>query len=63
MSSLFSYFRGNKYIITRDIHYVDIVSRNTWDFCQLLDNKFIKSKNGFDKWLILAKKYEWIKQD
>jgi hypothetical protein len=54
---------GTGQIQIRDIHYVDIVSRNTWDFCQLLDNKFIKSKNGFDKWLILAKKYEWIKQD
>jgi hypothetical protein len=54
---------GTGQIQIRDIHYVDIVNRNTWDFCQLLDNKFIKSKNGFDEWLTLAKKYEWIKQD
>jgi hypothetical protein len=54
---------GTGQIQIRDIHYVDIVNRNTWDFCQLLDSKFIKSKNGFTEWLILAKKYEWIKQD
>jgi hypothetical protein len=33
----------------------------TWEFCKLLDRKFIASKKGFDEWLRLAKTHEWIK--
>jgi len=54
---------GTGQIQVRDIHYVSTVERTTWEFCQLLDRKFINSKKGFDEWLKLAKKYEWIKND
>jgi hypothetical protein len=52
---------GTGQIQIKDINYVDIVKKSTWDFCQLLDNKFINSKKGFDEWLVLAKKFNWIK--
>ena len=52
---------GTGQIQIRDIHYVENVNRNVWEFCQLLDSKFIQSKKGFKEWLILAKKHEWIK--
>jgi hypothetical protein len=29
----------------------------------MLDRKFIGSKKGFEEWLTLARKYEWIKID
>ena len=52
---------GTGQIQIRDIHYVDIVTRTTWEFCQLLDEKFTKSK-GKDAWLTMARKYGWIKE-
>jgi hypothetical protein len=52
---------GSGQLQVRDIHYVTLVKRNTWEFCQLLDRKFISSKKGFDEWLELAKANEWIK--
>jgi hypothetical protein len=52
---------GTGQIQVRDIHYVEMEYRNVWGFCQMLDKKFIYSKNGFNEWLKLAKKYEWIK--
>ena len=52
---------GTGQIQVRDIHYVDIEYRDVWEFCQMLDKKFISSKKGFNEWLKLAKKYEWIK--
>jgi hypothetical protein len=47
----------------RDIHYVRLEKRTTWEFCQLLDRKFMNSRKGFDEWLTLAKQNEWIKTD
>ena len=38
---------GTGQIQIRDIHYVEKVNRNVWEFCQLLDGKFIQSKKGF----------------
>ncbi len=52
---------GTGQIQVRDIHYVTLVSRTTWEFCQLLDTKFINSKKGYKEWLRLAKKNEWVK--
>ena len=46
-----------------DIHYVKLEKRTTWEFCQLLDRKFINSRKGFDEWLTLAKQNKWIKTD
>jgi hypothetical protein len=54
---------GSGQLQVRDIHYVTLTKRTTWEFCQLLDRKFISSKKGFDEWLKLAKAHEWIKVD
>jgi hypothetical protein len=51
---------GTGQLQIRDIHYVDLTYRNTWEFCQVLDEKF-KRSNGEEKWLEMAKKYKWIK--
>lgn len=53
---------GTGQLQIRDIHYVKLVERNTWEFCQLLDAKYLSSsKRDFSSWLSLAKTYEWIK--
>lgn len=52
---------GTGQLQIRDIHYVDIVQRTTWEFLQMLDKKFIRSR-GDDEWLRFARKYEWIKE-
>lgn len=53
---------GTGQLQIRDIHYVDIVNRTAWEFCQMLDAKFIRSR-GEDAWLKMATKYQWIKTD
>ncbi|MCJ7507399.1 MAG: restriction endonuclease [candidate division Zixibacteria bacterium] len=52
---------GTGQLQIRDIHYVDIVQRTTWEFVQMLDKKFINSQ-GRGAWLRLAKQHEWIKE-
>lgn len=54
---------GSGQLQIRDIHYITLTKRTTWEFCQLLDQKFISSKKGFDEWLRLAKSCKWIKID
>ena len=54
---------GSGQLQVRDIHYVTLTNRTTWEFCKLLDRKFINSKKGFAEWLKLAKKHGWIKID
>ena len=55
---------GTGQIQIRDIHYVDLEVRTTWEFCQLLDRKYLQSaRRGYDQWLILAEKYGWVKTD
>lgn len=54
---------GTGQLQVRDIHYVTLTKRTTWEFCQLLDHKFIASKNGFAEWFKMAKKNKWIKTD
>lgn len=45
-----------------DIHYVSLVNRTAWDFCKLLDKKYLSSsKRTFDDWLKLAKNHGWVK--
>lgn len=51
---------GTGQLQIRDINYVDITKRTTWEFIQLLDKKFIRSQ-GEKAWLVLAKKFDWIK--
>ena len=53
---------GTGQIQIRDIHYVSLTPRTTWEFCQLLDQKFIASKKGYSEWLECAKSNEWIKR-
>ena len=54
---------GSGQLQVRDIQYVTLTERTTWEFCQLLDQKFINSRKGFEQWLELATKHEWIKID
>lgn len=54
---------GSGQLQVRDIHYITLTKRTTWEFCQLLDQKFISSKKGFAEWLQLAKIHKWIKVD
>lgn len=55
---------GTGQIQIRDIHYVDIEPRTTWEFCQLLDRKYLRSsRRSFEDWLALAKRHGWIKSD
>lgn len=55
---------GTGQIQIRDIHYVDIEIRTVWEFCQLLDKKYLASGHRtFENWHSLAKKNNWIKED
>lgn len=52
---------GTGQIQVRDIHYVTIEKRTVWEFLELLDKKYIKSK-GEEAWLKMAKNNAWIKE-
>ena len=52
---------GSGQLQVPDIHYVKLTKRTTWEFCQLLDKKFIASKKGYGEWLDMAKANESIK--
>lgn len=52
---------GTGQLQVRDIHYVTHQKRTTWEFCELLDRKFLASKKGFGQWLEYAKQNGWIK--
>jgi len=54
---------GTGQIQVRDIHYVTLQHRTTWEFCQLLDKKFIASKKGFGQWYEYALQNGWIKSN
>jgi hypothetical protein len=55
---------GSGQIQIRDIHYVSTEKRTTWEFCQLLDKKYLNSsRRSFNDWLRLAKINGWIKID
>lgn len=55
---------GTGQIQIRDIHYVEIHKRTTWEFCKLLDKKYLNSaRRSFEQWLKLAKRQGWIKDD
>jgi len=53
---------GTGQLQIRDIRYVDVEKRTTWEFLQMLDAKFKRSR-GEEVWLALARKYEWIKEE
>ena len=52
---------GTGQIQIRDIQYVTVEPRTTWEFLQILDAKCIRSK-GEEAWLRLARKHGWIKE-
>lgn len=55
---------GTGQIQVRDIHYVTTVTQTTWEFCQLLDKKYLRSqRRTYESWLELAIKYGWIKDE
>lgn len=53
---------GTGQIQIKDIHYVSYQYRTTWEFCQLLDAKYLKSsRRSIEDWYREAKKNKWIK--
>lgn len=55
---------GTGQIQVRDIHYVELDERTTWEFCQLLDGKYLRSaRRSFEQWLELAIQNAWVKTD
>jgi hypothetical protein len=53
---------GTGQIQIRDIRYVTTVNRTAWEFCQMLDRKYLaSSKRTYENWLELATKFSWIK--
>lgn len=53
---------GTGQIQIKDIHYVTYQYRTTWEFCQLLDQKYLHStRRTFDDFYREAKKNKWIK--
>ena len=55
---------GTGQLQIRDIHYVTTVRRSVWEFCKLLDKKYLNSsRRTLEQWLAMAKKSEWIKTD
>jgi hypothetical protein len=54
---------GTGQIQIKDIHYVSLTKRTAWEFCQLLDKKYLaSSKRTLASWLALARKNQWIKE-
>lgn len=53
---------GTGQLQIKDIHYVNLEKRTTWEFCKLLDKKYLSSsKRTFEDWLSLANQNGWIK--
>jgi len=54
---------GTGQIQVKDVHYVEYEYRTTWEFCRLLDQKYLKSsRRSFDDWYREAIKNKWIKE-
>lgn len=55
---------GSGQIQIRDIHYIGHEYRTAWEFCQILDAKFLNSsRRSIAEWQITAKKCGWIKDE
>jgi hypothetical protein len=55
---------GTGQIQIRDIHYITLVTRTTWEFCQLLDKKYLNSsRRTFKEWFAMAASGGWIKNE
>ena len=51
-----------RFIRVRDIHYVAYQYRTTWEMCQLLDQKYLRSsRRTMDDFYREAVKNKWIK--
>lgn len=54
---------GTGQIQIKDIHYVTLVERTTWEFCKLLDKQYMKSsRRTYEDWYREASKFKWIKE-
>ena len=55
---------GTGQIQVRDIHYVALEYRTAWEFCRLLDQKYLaSSQRNLKSWFALASKNGWVKYD
>jgi len=55
---------GTGQIQLRDIHYIDLEPRTSYEFCLLLDKKYLNSsRRNIEDWYQLASKNGWIKED
>lgn len=52
---------GTGQIQLRNVSSITVTPRTTWEFCQMLDRKFLASKKGYSAWLQLATAGGWIK--
>lgn len=53
---------GTGQIQVKDIHYVSLEHRSAWEFCQLLDKKYLaSSRRTLANWVELANANGWIK--
>jgi hypothetical protein len=53
---------GTGQLQVRDIHYVSLVKRSSWEFCQMLDEKFLRStRRDREQWFIMAMSHGWVK--
>ena len=53
---------GTGQIQIKDIHYVTYQYRTTWEMCQLLDRKYLRSsRRTFEDFLREAKRNQWIR--
>ena len=53
---------GTGQIQIKDIHYVTYQHRTTWEMCQLLDRKYLRSsRRTFEDFLREAKRNQWIR--
>ena len=53
---------GTGQIQIKDIHYVSYQHHTTWEFCQLLDRKYLKSsRRTIEDWFREARAHGWIK--
>jgi len=54
---------GTGQIQIKDIHYVEHEYRTTWEFCQLLDSKYLHStRRTFTDWYREAIRNKWVKE-
>lgn len=53
---------GTGQIQIKDIHYIKYQYRTTWEFCQLLDIKYLRSsRRTVEDWFREARMHKWIK--